>query len=371
VSARARSLALVATCIGFALPQDPKPADDARLQIEVVDADGRPVTGASVFTLPSDQLSSRYHEVLESEDRRPQWFEVVERFGARCATDERGEAVLDHPADGLELVAKAEGLYASLTTEGSEKELRVALERDLKLVLVAIDANGRPAPGVEMVIVSRPGNPFADCVEDPMFLPLGCAWIGKTNALGEAVVEHVQCIVRPENSQMTYAALGIPVKHRERVDLHGDALPAQPIVFHMPQTGTVVTEGPQPSTALGIRRARDPAEGGLGQCWSSNTPCQMHPRDGKAEFPYVELGLQIEARAWWKGLGAPLSTTAPGPTELDRTATIRLEMPTWMANDEAETRIVATQGERGGAVLLDRVDAAARSDSPSFALLAP
>jgi hypothetical protein len=336
------------------------------LQIEVVDPDSRPVAGASVFTLLSEQISTRYYEVLEEEDRRPQFFELVERFGALCATDEEGKVSVDGPAQGLEIVARAEGLYAYLTPTSSENPVRIVLERDRRLVLVAVDAEGQRAPGVEMVIAAQPLSASDTSIGDPMYLnPGGCAWIGETDEKGEAIVEHAQCIVRPDDGVPSYAALGIPTQKRECVLLRGGFLPQDPVVFQMPPTGRLVVEGPQQSKGrIHIRRAPDPSS--RSRFWSNYTPGRKRPREGKAEYPYVEIGLRIEARAWWQGLGDVISTIAPGPALSGETATIRLETPSWMRGD-LETRVVATQRNEEISVRWVALTAA-RSDNSEFRL---
>jgi hypothetical protein len=343
--------ALVAGAMSAAASQDTRPPADARLQIEVVDPAGRPVPGASVFVLPAERFTGAYTRIFDQEGRNPQRFEPVERYGTQTTTDSAGRAVVERASGPWKLVAKAPDLYAFLENDASDASVRVALEPDQELRLLALDIDGALAPNVEMVIaapLTLERDDFSIASEDPIYDVGGCVWIGTTASDGVARVEHAQCIVRSESGRKFFAALGIPMSSRVLLPLGEHALPTDPIVFQMPPTGRVVVEGPrQAGSTFRIRRAPHPWADALGGCvWSNYAPGSRRPHDGRAEFEHVEIGLEIQAQAVLPARQEPISVLAHGPASAGESVTIRVEIPQNLAQTRPGSRIVVTEEDK-------------------------
>ncbi len=349
-------------------PSFPWGQDVPPLRIEVVDPDGRPVADARVHRLPASRFAAGYQRLFVELERPPQRFEVVERLGVRSVTDGSGVVVVERPQKELEIAVEAPGLYACLATDGEEAPLRIVLLPDRQLEFLVLDAAGAPASGVEVVIVS----PLASArfrVPDPIYSPGGCAWIGTTDEQGVARALHLKFIVERDSAIESFAALGIPVAKREFIPLDEDAPPREPIELRMPPTGRVVVEGPRQDWGeLCIRRAPDLEIEPFGaRSWSNYAPGRRRPRDGRAEFPHVEIGLKIQVQAWWLGLDEPISIIAAGPAQAGETSTIRIEEPEWLAKHATRSRIVVT--ENGAEVAIHLVAlTAVRSDNSEYRL---
>ncbi len=345
---RMRKSLLVLAVLVSALPARSVDVSQQRAEarIRVVHPNGEPLRGAEVFVLADATARARSLDELERDDLRPVPWQLVESHGVRARCDATGVArvalVTSEGSDQL-VVAKAPGAYGFATLAAEAEELEVRCAPDRTLTVRVLDARGEPRADVEVAFATPLDLYLPPDVGDRVVLeddPLdgidGCRWVGVSDRDGLVRIEHAQ--LRVEREHPSYVALGIPVAKRELVRVDLERASNTPIELRLPSTGQVWVEVPRAVTsAVRLRAAPgSPAR----SSWSRFAPSRRSPRDGRAEFAFVELGLTLEAELAWPGLPEPLIVRGPGPTVPGATATLRIDAPSWFGGEGVEPRLV-------------------------------
>jgi hypothetical protein len=179
--AAARSLVLcLAACSGHrAVPPD-------EAVVHVVDAAGRPVGGASVWTLPDTASKDRRWVPVELTAYCGNTHELIRRLGREYFADEAGAVRVPRNS----AVAGEHAGLAGVTTVGAATGGRTELVlHDWQWTIVVRDERGRPVPGVPVSCA-----PEEKTVEEVAFEGFGGLALGLTDAEGRVVVRDPESV---------------------------------------------------------------------------------------------------------------------------------------------------------------------------------
>jgi hypothetical protein len=313
------------------------------LEIEVIVVDRasrQPIAGARVRAASTNGL-------VAYDEHRPQWHpeddELLSAANANSITDEHGRAIVTLASLPAIVDARSgESWGSSRVRKDSALPILIEIELDRELAIQVVDGAGRPVSGVPVGIRSCPGDGMPDD-----------AWSGVTQgAQGIARVRHVERYLARLKTSRACAHLAILAHDLERAEFDLDALPAQPIVLHLPPTGSVeialFDDARRPVFARSILLSEGSDVGADGFPVKVEGP-QLTPLaidEGRALYPHVGLDLDLVAFASAPGYPAK-GVHAIGPRVAGERVTIDLDLG-------AGTFIVARLVDVSGVALANR-----------------
>ena len=321
-----------------------RPTEGIRLRV-VTGRRQEPVPGALVRFLDLDEYHRWQKDELrpdiEDEDR------LLDELARSLETDDAGEVILPSarelrlvhassrgplwidPLDRSDPAARGRGLPLDgrrWVEPDAPQPVLLTVAARFSLAVQVVDGDDRPIAGVPVSI----GRLFGPQQRVP-------------NTLASASTEGEEGIALFENAQrfvhlgsagggaIVLAYLPIPLEHRIEAVLDPEEPPQEPIRLVLPgPTGRVVVTMPEV-----------PAESGSSwRPWASLWPVEagaqaaaVHPGspigrvwpvEGRAVFPFVGLGLELEVRGFWPGLSGPVVRCAAGPVRPGQEVSIEL-----------------------------------------------
>ncbi|MFT7487489.1 MAG: hypothetical protein ACI9F9_003350, partial [Candidatus Paceibacteria bacterium] len=285
---------------------DARALDASEFVLKLVTSDGAPVVDATVRVLWSGSRAQRnkYRNNRKAE-------ELMAKSFLTLTSDSDGLVPLKRaPLHHFALIDARKGnLWASLTIPGSEapanKEL--TLVHDLNLTVLVIDTAGNPVGGVPVVIESST-NQWRSTI------------VGTTSddRTGLAFFAHIQDELKDETYRVALNTLSA-VKVMQALDL--EKLSSDPLVLMLPASGSVTLEvlGTDAKRYLGSGRARirSVAEGASQDLSPFNHGGERFVsaelESGSVHFPFVELGMNVQARVARARSNVESTAFGPGP----------------------------------------------------------
>src|ERR1700741_3028936 len=150
------------------------------------------------------------------------------------------------------------------------------------------------------------------------------AWMGTTSGpRGSVAITHAQARLASGGSLRHELVLQMPMREGRAVRLDPKAWPEKPVVLQMPPVGRVpVRMAEAPQSWARIRPL--PAGGERGMWWSADSRSEPFVQ-GRAQFPFVEVGLELQVQAWWEGGVAPASLVRTGPTKAGEEVLVEID----------------------------------------------
>ncbi len=282
------------------------PVFEGQLRVQIVDGEsGEPVAGAEVAAEGSkfrpDQLSLQEQRDYE---RTIDDFLRFQRWGQRAVSDSEGFVVLEIDADrgSVNVFAQKDTRFGKLWVQ-AHVDNRLKLWPDLTVAARVVDAAGHGLPDVPLGITAEwliPGAASGDRY---------CSVLAYTDGDGNAQLRHFRQLQedwrpkKPKDLRLFVSAPGLTAVH---APISPQCPAGEPVVLTIPAYGAIrlalvdrnnqpVADSLSPSIALAVAnleavRAWDDARSGE----------QMI--GGKAEFPYVGLGLTFLANSWFAGI---------------------------------------------------------------------
>jgi hypothetical protein len=259
------------------------------VRVQVVDAEGeQPVAGAEVSWLWFDESQSFWASRLPQAPQLAGWYEMHRTIARKATCDASGFTQLGVEGKRAAIAASAPGLFGTAKIEGAESEtVLIRLKPDRRATVRVRDGDGGAVAGVSV---------GARVVASPMFL-----WWGETGADGTASIEHTQEFgeVRLE------FVFGFPCDSEPTDGFEATAGDAS-LDLALPPTGSVVVDlAGTDATAARLRRP--------GEFQGQRRPGLVLAKDGKATFPQVGLGLDLEVELAGSRSAAPQVQRFRGP----------------------------------------------------------
>ncbi|HVS11596.1 MAG TPA: hypothetical protein VMS76_17130 [Planctomycetota bacterium] len=295
----------------FALVQDRVPvdtlADADALTVCVVDAGtGSAVAGARITCLPDSALVRDGRRLVAVGDLAG-LDDARRRDGLVQSSDSSGRARFARPAGLLHLSAELPGRWAALRLQAEDRgPVTLRLERDATLRVAVVDASGAALSGVPVAVVARSGlgqggAPFESTI----------ALASTNGGNGIAHFPHAQTYLGSEREGERVARLAYPLAEDVAVSIQRASLDS-PLRLVSPPTGTVSIGCPQARGGTARIRRAPAAEQRIP--WFSFEPWRVPVFEGRADFPYVGLGVELEYELTWPEAAMPVKGRAPGPS---------------------------------------------------------
>ncbi len=292
--------------------------------VRVLDPHSRPIAGAEVNVLTDSMREEEYSRVPWRAQLTDVW-DMHERLGERLHTDSEGRVHLSLGEGDLDVIAASRGLFGTYffsAAEAGEHEMRLGVDREL--VVQVVDSTGAPRSGVNVVLLDvrdseREPDPYAPIVST--------YWNAVTAGPGGvAILPHAQTLLeRPifpwQRRAPKEVRLGIPLLDPVRVPID-PASPYAPLRLQLPPTGSVTVE--MADAPMAWTRMR-PAPAKRNEVWWARTPPYARIEHGRAQFPYVQIGLELEVEAAWKGMLETPLLFGPGPKIAGEEVVFRFE----------------------------------------------
>jgi hypothetical protein len=277
----------------------PRPSTDARLEVRVVaGASGAPVPEAQVTWLGFEAATALPGGSHEG------WARARAKLGRTTAVDPEGRARLELPAGRVLLFASAQGLWAQGSAEAEDAgPIELRLLPDVTLEVGVNDARGAPCPGIPVGLFTR----FDDHENHPF--PALLLLAATSDPHGLARFEHVQVVAKPSQGSEHLVALRLPLgTDVERVLVPTQEQAERPVLA-LPETGRVTFVCPSLTSGYVELHRVEELEHGLG----SAPDCVVPLSDGRAEFAFVGLGLELEYELGSEEFATPLVGRLRGP----------------------------------------------------------
>lgn len=235
--------------------------------------------------------------------------EQLAKGATRVLGDERGWAEIPRPTRPLIVAAAAPGWWGfNHAPAHPEPELEITLRPERALAVLVVDGAGRPVAGVPVALRAGFWGGLSDRLR------------ARTAEDGIARLEHVESVLSQGGAQEWSLALAITAAKPIGAPLDVERLPSEPVRLVLPPTGAcdvrIVDQAGEAvlesfDVTLGAtlpgtderQRRRSEREGSLAP----------DVRDGVAEFPFVELGLELGASARRAGGWVQQSVRGLGP----------------------------------------------------------
>ncbi len=288
-----------------------RPALHDGITLRVLDDGQQALANAEVLFLATGKIEEallREAMLLSGWDRIP----VFERHGERLLTDARGEVRLPRFHDLASVAARHGALWSMLDLhQGMEGPVALVLRVSPALSVEVIDAEGKPAPFVPVVLRSRRGESILDL------------WRGESDGNGLVRVEHVAAVAQQDRLDgVLELAPGVPAapEWARAVDLR--ALD-RPLCLVAPPAGLLEVRVLTPEGAPAPRDTYVTLHGRRGAIGSITLPVVA----GFARTSRALLGvaLDIEAHALERWLPETATTTGPVDASLPCRVEVRLQ----------------------------------------------
>jgi hypothetical protein len=260
------------------------------------DTDQSPVPAAELWLVYSDGLDQEAWD--EEVARDGDMDRASARVGLRARTDAEGRADLPKPDRWLYVIARAGDLYGEqfYMPDRDGAEATIVLYPDLTLLARLVDQQDHALPAASLVLMQESEN---------------WSWVAQrctTDAEGHAAFRHVQMRLHEGGTARTVLAPGFPLADPPRVEIRRREFPEGEQVLRVAATGSVRIE----VFDVDGRPFTKPADVKLQRFWKDRPTyyptaefyeraelglMQAETADGVALFPYVGLGLDLEAGA--------------------------------------------------------------------------
>ncbi|MCC6673406.1 MAG: hypothetical protein IT458_20275 [Planctomycetes bacterium] len=289
-------------------------AEEETLQILVVAKDTQlPVAGARVTVVDSEALAAALAKERCARDT-PRGRVIQEQLAITMSTDAAGKAVVSHPRKRLIVEAQREELWGVAYTQAPLPGMvRIEMERDHRLRVVPLSAQGSPVPGVPVSLRT--------CTATAPLSYLDKTTVSEAES-GVAVFEHVQRRFQLGPRTGWHVTWGFPSLPDLRVPVAENSLGGPAILVTVPFHGGLdltlqsATEAPpnweSVTVALeafsGMPGERDSTPVWAPGEWTTRTP------DGQGRVAVDWLGTGLWVRVTVKVAGATVVVEAfPGP----------------------------------------------------------
>jgi len=298
----------------------PQPADG--ILVRIIEAEsGECVPGAEVRHLDPDSIDEVEMEKAFAEGM--QLAEWLERFGALYLADTGGELRLPRLEEGGSVSARHGELFALRPLQPDECEpLIIELRPQVHVRVQVVDSGGAPRAGIPVALRVRDEYWTHDSVVAETAGPDGIA-----------VIRNVDLILKDLADTPVDTFLGIAALLPEPVEvaIDRDDIPAEVVVLRLPPTGEVEVRV--------LDTAGDPMADG--DAWVILAPAQAleyasideirflrgRPQAiqrGAALFPFVGLGMRLQASGWRESGDTPTEVVGPGPNAPDERVELTL-----------------------------------------------
>jgi hypothetical protein len=283
-------------------------APQQQLTVRVVDdTTSAPVAGAEVRLVEQAELEREFEGAGATRDVDV-WERARQRTALRARTDATGRIVIARPAGFVAASAYAPNMWGeTFVAESAGSEVEVRIERDELFVARVVDERGAAVARVPVALLSRPSGdrPRADFIH----------WlaVATSDEAGVARFPHAQWLRRPRPSMSLKLALGVPLREPVEIALDPAALPSEPPVLVLPPCGRVEIELAPVRKGTARLRAAQTASAHTRGMWNSSAPWRAALVDGRASFPHVGLGVELELELRWRGLAEPWTDRFDGP----------------------------------------------------------
>ncbi|HZT55510.1 MAG TPA: sigma-70 family RNA polymerase sigma factor, partial [Burkholderiaceae bacterium] len=234
-------------------------------------------------------------------------------------------------ADARLAVAPATaGAGAPVAAAGTAASVTDAPDAQRERLAAAAPANGEDSadPPLRIRVVDAEGRPVGDApvgLRDGVQATAAVVWRGRTAADGIADSKHPRALLRDAGGPV-FATLLVPIRPLPAAQLDPAALPREPVQLVLPATGGVQVwiddltpaEAEQVTVTLGAADA---------QATNEFMPvASQHPAGGRADFPFVGLGLSLLVRAQRSGQNDDTHVVVTGPAAPGEIVPVRLHV---------------------------------------------
>ncbi len=328
------------------IPPSNAPGPKTGWKVLVVEkATGKPVPGAEVLVLDISTVKDPAGLMREAATGGlSRMGNFLQKFGKSYRADSKGVAWI-HPLRSLQmgaLVAARKGNLWGILMPRKEisPPIEVQVSPVRELLVQVKDQRGKPVAGVPVGIGASMG--------DIHYFPMKSVTQGPE---GIARFRHLDILFRESRAAAKgLAALLVPLKKRVEKEFDPKDLPKNPLAFTLPPTGRVevYVRGPKGPMADGEAfvtvsplRKEDGEKRFFLPPGAQAAPV-VRVKGGKAVFPFVGLGLELEVkvgkgpRFMMMGSPKPVTVKGPGPLVPGQTVTFRVSL----------TQVGATLGGR-------------------------
>lgn len=247
-------------------------------------------------------------------------------------TNPDGEAVLAVRPRARLAVARRGDLWGCAALEAGQHTARIELVHDFALTVRVLDASGRPVVGIPVVLRGSSEVLSSSFVSQSRAASAGVQ--------GEAKLPHAGWWMAHHPGQRFFVTVEALLAEPLFVEVDQRHLAGTPILFPLPELGSVdVVPGPHALEGQRVLLTCSKGEAAGGFSIASTV------REGRASFPWVQTGLQVQASVTrGRGNGAPIELAGSGP----RTAGEHIELS---ASDKQARWIIGRALDSAGAPL--------------------
>jgi len=319
---------------------------DQAVLVRVLLPDGEtPAAGAVVFHVDEREVDER--EAMQALQELGDITAVLERVGQRYRADAGGEVRVPLASAHLVLGARTDDAFHFQIFPDLEagEEVVIELQPRSKLEAQVFGTSGRPVAGVPVALMVRAGSMARTM--------LTVETKGKD---GIATIRDFAPLIQigPLAAAAAEVALALPLAEPVAERIHLDDLPEEPYLLELPPTGEVIVEvydvdgeRIQLETSVTLAEAVEEPERGFGgfrsgpSAGASQGVAELVK--GEARFPWVGLGMMLQASVQLPDYPKPITAVAPGPAAEGRVVRLRLQPDT--AASVLAGRVVDERGE--------------------------
>ncbi|MBK7874697.1 MAG: hypothetical protein IPJ77_02930 [Planctomycetes bacterium] len=298
----------------------PPPADTGRpitILVTAAVGDGG-VKDAEVIVLYWEDLKKDWGE-MKITPLFSDWDEARQKHGHKFTTDYGGTCIVPRPATKAYVTVRIPGQFGFSQLDSTDvSPFLMKLEVDQAIAVQVVDPQGNPVQGIAVGANMPVVRTIKDRLDEDKVV-----WLvnGITGSDGVAWLRNLQWWREPPFKELrenpTYYQLEVASLFKQRVfaKFDPDRVPSSPVRLVVPATGRVVVPLPTGQRAYARLRAALPGTDFDKRPWPLKVPYRNEGTDGRAVFPHVELGVEVEYEVWWSGLAAPRRGKAKGPTK--------------------------------------------------------
>lgn len=254
------------------------------------------------------------------------WDEARVKHGHKFTTDFGGTCIVPRPATRAYVTVRIPGQFGFSQLDNIDTSpFLMKLEVDQALPVQVVDKQGRPVEGMVVGANMPVVRKVKDRLDEDKVVWL-CS--GVTGSDGVVWLRNMQWWRTPPFKELRedptpYQVEVAPLfKQRVFQRFDPDHPPSSPIKLVVPDTGRVVVPLPAGQRSYARLRAGLPGVEIDKRPWPLKVPYRNETTDGRAVFPHIELGVDVEYEVWWSGLAAPRRGKAKGPSKPGEEVTV-------------------------------------------------